>query len=123
LLKEIASSVERGEKPQVLLLKTWNEKRRLWEVQIITIAPQHRIEEVSYATKAPSTWRSIGQQVLTPEAAVRMGRELIRVASAKEAIIEPLTKYPEFTRYQACIIEIGEILSFLRGLGLQGKRR
>jgi len=113
LLKEIAASIEKGEKPELLLLKTWNQKRGIWEVQIIAIAPKHRIEEVSYATKDPATWRSTGQIVLTPEAARRMGFELIRVAEATRTMVEPLTKYLEFTRYEACIVDFKDISSIL----------
>jgi len=87
-LKEIAASIEHGERPQLLLLKTWNQRRQIWEVQIITVSPSHRIENVSYATKDPATWTSTGQIVLSLEAAMRMGRELVRVASAATTMVK-----------------------------------
>jgi len=105
LMQEIAASIEKGEKPELLLLKTWNEKRALWEVQIFAIAPQHRIEPVSYATKDPRTWRSTGQIVLTPEAAKRMGFELIRVADATEPVITPLSR---FIKFQFSIVDLSD---------------
>ena len=105
LLKEIAASIEHGETPQLLLLKTWNQKGGIWEVQIIAIAPKHRIEEVSYATKDPRTWRSTGQIVLTPEAAKRMGFELIRVADATEPVITPLSR---FIKFQFSIVDLSD---------------
>ena len=103
LLKEIAASIEHGETPELFLTKTWNEKRCLWEVQIITIAPQHRIEQVSYATKDPKTWRSIGQIVMTPEQAMKMAFELKTIAAAPTKAIMPLTRYREFKGIETCI--------------------
>ena len=87
LMKQIISSRERGEDPGLLIQKTWNEKRRVPEVQFVFMG-KHHLEDLTYFQKHPREWVAFGQIVLSPEAAVEMVDKIKKVASVP--IKEPL---------------------------------
>lgn len=90
LMKEIDSSTERGENPHIYIQRTYNEKRRLPEIQIVLMG-EHHIEPLFYFTGDPRTWRSFGAIVLSEDAAGEFLNKLrkivpIPVNEAKELL-------------------------------------
>ena len=68
LMKEIDSSIERGENPHIYIQKTYNKKRRTPEIQIVLMG-EHHIEDISYPKSDPQTWVSFGEIVFSLEGA------------------------------------------------------
>lgn len=92
LMKLIISSRERGEEPQILVLKTFNEKRGE-EIQLIFLG-KHHVEDLSYFTLNPKKWNSkrFGYSVLTLEQAVEFGEILSQVRQEFGQLKEPEVK-------------------------------
>lgn len=90
LLEEWDSSRERGENPQLLVLRTFNKKRNRDEVQVVFIGEKHR-EKLQYYKVHPSKWnrKRWGYHVLTPEQAKEVGEALIE--ASKEVGFFPTT--------------------------------
>lgn len=83
LSKNINSTVERGERPVLLIKRTVREKTGKGEVEIVfmgSVKDRH-IEDLSYYTKNPQEWRSWGEIVLTLDQARKFAKFLDRVAS------------------------------------------
>ncbi len=64
LMKNINSTVERGEKPYLLVKKAYSPKRGENEIEMVFMASkQKHIEELTYFRKHPSQWPSWGEIV------------------------------------------------------------
>ena len=68
LMQEVNSTIERGEKPYLLIKKAYSPKRGVNEFEVVFMgAKQKHIEELSYFTTHPSEWKSWGEIVLSTE--------------------------------------------------------
>jgi hypothetical protein len=69
LMKEINSTIERGEKPRLLVKKTYSSKRGVNEFEFVFIGTEseRHLEELTYFKKHPKTWTTWGEIVLSPE--------------------------------------------------------
>lgn len=77
---EMDSTVERGERPALLIKRTKREKTGEPEVEIVFMG-EHRDEPHSYYTKHPSLWKSFGNIVVTPEKAREVASVLAEAGS------------------------------------------
>ena len=68
LMKEVNSTIERGEKPRLLIKKTYSPKRGVNEFEFVFMGTEseRHIEELTYFKKHPKTWRTWGEIVLSP---------------------------------------------------------
>ena len=80
-MKEINSTVERGEAPVLLIKRTVREKTNKPEVEIVfigTIKERH-VEDIRYARSDPRRWKSWGLIVLTLEQAKKFHEFLEKI--------------------------------------------
>ncbi len=71
LMKNINSSIERGEEPFLYIQATYNDKRRIPEIQIVLMG-EHHIEDLHYYQSDPKRWKSLGHIVLSMDQAEKM---------------------------------------------------
>lgn len=90
ILKEVDSSKERGENPHLYVQKTYNEKRRLPEIQIVLMG-EHHIEDLNYFNSDPRKWTSFGAIILSVEDAEQLAEKLKKVIPAHEEILKAMT--------------------------------
>lgn len=69
LMKEVNSTIERGEKPRLLIKKTFSPKRGVNEFEFVFMGTEseRHIEELTYFKKNPETWKTWGEIVLSPD--------------------------------------------------------
>lgn len=122
LMKEIDSSTERGENPHIYIQRTYNEKRRLPEIQIVLMG-EHHIEPLSYFTCDPRKWSSFGAIVLSLEGAEQFVDKLKKVApgpGAEEEILKAMTIEMPARKAERTIITFWKPRASLIGLLKQG---
>lgn len=90
LMKEVDSSKERGENPHLYIQRTYNEKRRLPEIQIVLMG-KHHIEDLNYFNSDPKKWKSFGEIVLSVEDAEQFADKLKKVVPVHEEILKAMT--------------------------------
>lgn len=97
--KLIISSRERGEEPQLLVLRTFNKKRGT-EYQIVFIG-KHHVENLSYFKTNPKFWNSerFGYVVLTPQEFVDLRDIMNRVNVKFEIEFLEAKRYFWFLRF------------------------
>lgn len=71
LMKNINSSIERGENPFLYIQSTYNAKRGITEIQIVLMG-DHHIEDLNYPRSDPTRWKSFGHIVLSRDQAEKM---------------------------------------------------
>ena len=81
MLKEIDSSVERGEKPGLIVKKEFSEKRKAEEVSLVFTGPYH-IEDLNYFQTDPATWHTFGEIYMTPAQALQLAEKIKRIVRA-----------------------------------------
>ena len=87
LMKNINSTIERGETPYLLIKKAYSPKREVNEIEIVFMgSKQKHIEELTYFKKHPSQWPSWGEIVLSLKQARDFIENLKDVVEAKEKI-------------------------------------
>jgi len=86
IMKLIMSSAEKGECPELLAVRTWNEKRGE-EVQLIYLG-EHHVEDLTYFKTNPKSWNTkrFGYMVLTPTEAVKLREILEKVKTEFEPL-------------------------------------
>jgi hypothetical protein len=82
LLKEIDSSVERGETPSLMVKKEFSEERKAEEVSLVFKGPYH-IEDLNYYQKDPATWSTWGEIYLTPAQALQLAEKIKHITKAR----------------------------------------
>jgi hypothetical protein len=87
LMKEIDSSIERGEQPVLMLKKEFSKTRKVDEFSFVFLGPYH-IENIDHPQKDPSTWNSFGEIYMTIPQALQLARRIIRIANAKAGQME-----------------------------------
>ena len=93
LMKEVDSSKERGENPHLYIQRTYNEKRRLPELQIVLMG-KHHIEDLNYFNSDPKKWNSFGAIILSLEDAERFAdklKKVIPVHDSEEGFLKAMT--------------------------------
>jgi len=81
MLKEIDSSVERGEKPGLIVKKEFSKKRKVEEVSLVFTGPYH-IEDLNYFQTDPATWTTFGEIYMTPTQALQLAEKIKRIVKA-----------------------------------------
>lgn len=87
LMKLIISSREKGEQPQILVVRTLNEKRGE-EIQLIYLG-KHHVEDLTYFNSNPKKWNSkrFGYMILTPDQAISLAEMLSKVKMEFEPFV------------------------------------
>jgi len=80
--KEINQTVERGERPQLLIKLTKRQKTGEYEVEIVFLGneAERHIETLRYYKKNPKNWKTWGLIVLTPKQAMKLACILKKIA-------------------------------------------
>lgn len=85
LMKNINSTIERGENPYLLIKKAHSLKRGVNEIEIVFMGSKEKhIEELTYFKKHPKDWTSWGEIVLSTEQAEEFIEALKAVLEAKK---------------------------------------
>ena len=89
----LISSSEKGEEPQILVVRTMNEKRGE-EIQLVYLG-KHHVEDLTYFKSNPKNWNAkrFGYSVLTPIQAKKLGDILSQVKTEFE-ILEYVLSMP-----------------------------
>lgn len=79
-LKEIDSSIERGEQPKITVFRKYNEKRDIEEINVVLEGKSH-VEDLTYFKIHPSQWNAerLGYSILSPKQAERFIHVIFRV--------------------------------------------
>ena len=79
--KEIVySSIEKNEEPKLLVKRVWNERLKVFEVEVVFLGNYH-VEKLAYNKKPKLEWISFAEFILTPEEALELGKLLTNLSS------------------------------------------
>lgn len=69
LMQEVNSTIERGEKPRLLIKKAYSPKRGVNEFEFVFMGTEseRHVEELAYYKTHPTTWRTWGEIVFSPK--------------------------------------------------------
>jgi hypothetical protein len=81
-VRNVNSTVERGEKPQLLLKAAYSPRRLDYEIEIACLGRYH-VERLEYWKKNPEDWLSFGEFVFSPD----QGRELAETLKYLHSVI------------------------------------
>jgi len=123
LRKQIISSVERAEAPQIDTYLNWNEKRRVPEIALV-LGGKYRLEDLTYFKKAPQEWTNWGRLVLSPEQAADL-------ASSIDALVKWRRKArvssDQILRLQQKLLDLGsdadKVIQEEEGKKIEGMRK
>jgi len=73
--RQIISSVERAEVPEIHVYLNWNERRRSPELALV-FTGNHRLEDLTYFKKNPERWIGWGRVTLSEEQAADLARTI-----------------------------------------------
>jgi hypothetical protein len=82
LMKEIDSSVERGETPGLIVKKEFSKTRKVEEVSLVFTGP-YRLEDLNYFQKDPNTWTTFGEIYMTPAQALQLAENIKHVVKGE----------------------------------------
>jgi hypothetical protein len=77
----VYSSIEKEEEPILLVKRVWNERLKVFEIEVVFLGGYH-VEKPSYYRKPKSDWISFAEFVLTPEEALKLGSLLTDLSSS-----------------------------------------
>jgi hypothetical protein len=83
LMKEIDSTIERGERPSLIVKKEWSPTRKTVEFSLVFVGPYH-IDDLNYYQKDPATWTTFGEIYMTPSQAAELTEKIKQVLKAPE---------------------------------------
>lgn len=80
--KEIVySSIEKNEEPKLLVKRVWNERLKVFEIEVVFLGDYH-VEKLTYNKKPKLEWISFAEFILTPEEALQFGKLLTDLSSS-----------------------------------------